>query len=429
MECDDTRDVMDWRAASRSRSRAPMAMEWRPASQSRSRSRPPLMGGMPFQSLLPQMSSAEMPHSYMTGYTVTGPSPSFMNRNVPIAAEADRAQTVGVENNNSEAAKSGAIAIPNASLKGLDEEGEHAVEDGARVGSGSVQGHATSVSLLTKSLQMFSESPPGHGVDFLRDHLDQQNVGSSVALSQSSKDRGPLALNLDRRGSQPTIDPPLHRQEEEQRKEDHPGMSHPPHPAPPREHAPQSLPAYYQKLQQQLNDQMGGFVDGAEWQDGMHGPPMEGFPKKARKTSFDHTVGRGQGEPSLRGRDQIDGEPLEPSAIMVRDHLRSCGVETDAAFTATSRGGGHVSTNLFCGSHQRKPNLYRTSQSLSRLSLDLFPPGLGSILQRAIEQHAVHQNRHTRRRFSLWPSPDEDGDSYRCDRLPLSSRRRPITFG
>ncbi|KAG8804890.1 hypothetical protein FRC17_005848 [Serendipita sp. 399] len=92
------------------------------------------------------------------------------------------------------------------------------------------------------------------------------------------------------------------------------------------------MPAYHHLLQQQQQQQheqqqqqlyAAGFQAPSsaveeQWQGGMRSALPTGFPRRVRKTSFDHTVGRdGEGAgngPRDLGRHQVDGRPVPPPA-------------------------------------------------------------------------------------------------------------------
>ncbi|KAG8804525.1 hypothetical protein FRC17_005951, partial [Serendipita sp. 399] len=216
-EDEEFADVMEWRAASRSRSRAPGAMEWRAASQSRSRSRPPMALGLGAMNMAFQHGGAPagmIGHSspgLSTGYPnggSLGPSGVFRPGGVrdPVMwiPQTFEESPPAVQEGTSH---SSAIAIPNASqgsqrqledesggnIAGVDRNEEKDVDVEVMAmssGSGSV---GPGVSLLTKGLQMFSESPPSAGVDFFRGHFNRPGsaiVGQHVTLSQSLRDKG-----------------------------------------------------------------------------------------------------------------------------------------------------------------------------------------------------------------------------------------------
>lgn len=44
-------------------------------------------------------------------------------------------------------------------------------------------------------------------------------------------------------------------------------------------------------------------------------PPPPSFPKRVRKTSFDHTIGRDLSQPAPNGRHQVDGRPRSPDSL------------------------------------------------------------------------------------------------------------------
>jgi hypothetical protein len=238
-------------------------------------------------------------------------------------------QTNGVESTStSAAAPSSAIAIPNSSPKPSAEgDGSNTDADGSRgEGMGSAPGNAgsASVSLLTKSLQMFSDSPPSASVEFFQGHFNQpfSVVGPHVTLSQSLRERG-LGFgqnpnpNLERRGSQPLIqrqsqlqDDEEYQHQQQQQKQDSGFLPSLPTP---EEYAPSSLPSYHQRLQEQAQQQFdNALAEEEQWQAGMRGPLPDGFPRRVRKTSFDHTVDRVDDVVRLRGRHQVDGRPMPP---------------------------------------------------------------------------------------------------------------------
>ncbi|KAG8819138.1 hypothetical protein FRC17_010593 [Serendipita sp. 399] len=230
---------------------------------------------------------------------------------------------------------SSSIAIPNASQDSQQQLEEENGENKAGVdrneeknvdlelmamssGSGSV---GTSASLLAKSLQMFSERPPSTGVDFFRDHSNRPRsaiVGQHVMLSQSLQDEG-VQFDGTRRPSPPSIHQQFQAEREQQELQDQQML--------------QSLMQLHQLLpqqqQQQQHEQQQQQLYAArlhapssavkeQWQGGMRSALPTGFPRRVRKTSFDHTVGRdGEGAgngPRDLGRHQVDGRPVPPPA-------------------------------------------------------------------------------------------------------------------
>ncbi len=295
------RDGMDWRAASRSRSRAPGTMEWRPASHSRSRSRPPLslsMGGMTGMSM-----GYQFPPQADSGYTNGAAAGSSSYASRPIRDPSTWIARTFDQESTDDAVRSSAIAIPGSLRAPLPEQDEDAENGGGPRGAeglGSATGSA-GVSLLTKSLQMFSESPPNAGVNFYQSQFVPPNssalVGPHVTLSQSLKDRG---VTFDPSARRPSIQQQLEEQAQGlsaaflQQQQSH------------EEFVPSSLPAYRQHGQEQFTH-----LTGDQWQ---ALAPTNDFPRRVRKTSFDHTVAldNGQNESRGRGRHQVNGRPMPP---------------------------------------------------------------------------------------------------------------------
>jgi hypothetical protein len=306
---------MDWRSASRSRSRAPAAMEWRPASHSRSRSRPPLslsMGGMGMTYQFPPQLGPD------TGYNnvpVPGPS-SYAARMIrdpstwiPRTFENDEAN---------ETTPSSAINIPNSSSQPSQEQEDGAANGDVRGAEGLGSGPGSGVSLLTRSLQMsksaqiFSESPPNTGVDFYQSQYAAPGatavVGPHVTLSQSLRERG---INFDP-GRRPSIHQQLEQLEQQsqaQREQSAAFMQQ----AQSEEFVPSSLPAY--RHPSGNYDQQSHTTSGEEqWQAGIRTALGSGFPRRVRKTSFDHTASleNAQDDARVRGRHQMDGRSMPP---------------------------------------------------------------------------------------------------------------------
>jgi hypothetical protein len=304
---------MDWRSASRSRSRAPGAMEWRPASQSRSRSRPPLslsMGGMGMTYQFPP----QLGHD--TGYN-NAPVPARMTRDpsawIPRTFENDTAN---------DTTPSSAINIPNSSSQPSQEQ-EGDANDDARGAEGLGSGPASGVSLLTRSLQMskglqiFSESPPNTGVDFYQSQYAAPGaaavVGPHVTLSQSLRERG---INFDP-GRRPSIHQQLEQLEQQSQAQQEQSAAFMQHPQS-EELVTSSFPAYRHPSgnydQNQFAQQSHTASGGHQWQAGIRTALGSGFPRRVRKTSFDHTVGleNAQDDARGRGRHQVDGRPMPP---------------------------------------------------------------------------------------------------------------------
>jgi hypothetical protein len=325
-------DGMDWRAASRSRSRAPM--EWRPASHSRSRSRPPLALGRGGMSVSFQMSSQLQSEEGNLGINQHGGAQLMagqFGRTVPSLSHRDSSswlrrnaqettETVNEESPMADAPHSSAIAIPNASAQPLegDDDDDEGRDPNDGLGSGPGNG-SSSVSLLTKSLQMFTESPPaGPTAEMLHGHFSPTNaVGPHVTLTQTLKDRG-INVDAPRRPSQPFIHQPL-EQEAQQQQQALGGFGVDGNAFSSDMFAPSSLPAYHQQQFMFENHSHQPFPPSAQveaeqaWQGGMRNPLNNGFPRRVRKTSFDHTVGRdgAEGDISVRGRHQVNGRPME----------------------------------------------------------------------------------------------------------------------
>ncbi|KAG8777651.1 hypothetical protein FRC16_004079, partial [Serendipita sp. 398] len=353
----DFADGMDWRAASRSRSRAPGAMEWRAASQSRSRSRPPLPLGlgsmnMPFQHIASQGMLAQQASALPAGYSAGSLGPVQAPRGgvrdpgmwIPQTFEESPPAT------HEGASQSSAIAIPNASQGSQleNEHGENGVQDEEKDGeamamaSGSA-GIGSGVSLLTKSLQMFSESPPSVGVDFFRGHINAGSalVGPHFTLSQSLREKG-IQFDGSRRPSQPSIHQQLQLQaEREQELQDQQTLQSL-MPLPVDESLPSSLPAYHHLLQQQQQHQQLFDTSHAsssaveeQWQGGMRSALPTGFPRRVRKTSFDHTVARDEDEVNAvqdLGRHQVDGRPVPPPGSKLE--MRRASIQLEASIRA-----------------------------------------------------------------------------------------------
>lgn len=359
-EADDIADGMDWRAASRSRSRAPM--EWRATSHSRSRSRPPLalnMGNMSYQ-----INAGFTPQQPLMGGFTMGVQSASMGRGIrepatwePQTFEQPTTSTTGAD--KEQAAPSAAIAIPKSSSSPAQpqEDGEEE-QGGVGKAVGSVPPGPSSVSLLTKSLQMFSESPPSSGVDFFRGHFAPPPgvVVPHVTLTESLRERGidvdggaPVPPSvMARRASQPAIHQPLAFAEENGQQDHQPPQSvDPAVSAALDDFISSSLPAYHHPLYQfqQLASPTAG--DG-QWQGEMRGALPEGFPRRVRKTSFDHTVAKNAGEESqnLTGRHQIDGRPMPPpSEPPKRRELNEEGLHSHQAFFSHPPGLGGEPTS------------------------------------------------------------------------------------
>lgn len=225
------------------------------------------------------------------------------------------------------ASKSSAISIPKSSNKEDDEE-EDEDEDGHNVASGSVTGSGavgSSVSLLTKSLQIFSESSPSVGVEFFRGHLTPANNNSSG-----------FSFDTGRRQSVPSIHQQLQQQQQQQDQEKQSQLQAQAQAqaqmatfmAPPltattttsnEDYLSSSIPAYHSQQSQDHTyeldpSQHGIFADNDDqWQGEMRNQPGSGFPRRVRKTSFDHTVAKeGLDEFRGRGRHQVNGRPMAP---------------------------------------------------------------------------------------------------------------------
>jgi hypothetical protein len=299
---------MDWRSASRSRSRAPGAMEWRPASHSRSRSRPPLslnMSGMGISYQFPSQLGPEMAYN---NSPVPGPS-SYATR--PARDPSTWIPRTFEDEVANETTPSSAINIPNSSTQ---EQGDDASNGGVRGAEGLGSGPASGVSLLTKSLQMFSESPPNAGVDFYQNQYAPTSatsvVGPHITLSQSLRER---EINFDP-GRRPSIHQQLEQQSQAQQEQSTEFMSQ----THAEDFAASSLPAYRHPSGNYDQDQLGQpshtISGGGQWQTGIRTVLENGYPRRVRKTSFDHTVGLENAQDDSRGtgRHQVDGRPMPP---------------------------------------------------------------------------------------------------------------------
>lgn len=216
-------------------------MDWRPASQSRSRSRPPQYG-------------------QDTGYAM------MTSSRFGAVDELESTSTP-------EAATTEPIDIPRGTPRNDEDEEDRSA--GGRDSSG--------ISLLTKNLMRYNESPTGG--EYLR------SVNPHITLSQALKEKGMME-----NGGVPASLPAYHH------------------------HHPQSL--------HQENYQNSGLPSTSAGLDDIQQGNIRrslgsGFPRVVRKTSFDHTVGKGS-EPGAeaRGRHQVNGRPVpppQPESALVRE--------------------------------------------------------------------------------------------------------------
>lgn len=200
------------------------------------------------------------------------------------------------------ASKSTAISIPKK-----DEDDQDAQNATSASGSGVV---GSSVSLLTKSLR-FIDSSPSQGVELFQSHF---NPATQIA--------GGFSFDSGRRQSIASIQQQLQQQQDQedeahvQAQAEAQAMFMPPQ----EELVPSSAPAYAQQPELESYDQdpshLPASVDGDEqWHGIVRNPLGSGFPRRVRKTSFDHTVAR-EGIEEFRGRaggrHQVNGRPMAP---------------------------------------------------------------------------------------------------------------------
>ena len=223
------------------------------------------------------------------------------------------------ENESSnDATESPAIAIPNSSSQRSQEHEDDESNGGARGVEGPGSGPGTGVSLLTKSLQMLSESPPGGSLDFYNGQYSAPNasaiVGPHVTLSQSLRER---AIEFDP-GRRPSIHQQFEQLEQQSQAPQEPVSSFTIQTQPEEFLPSSSLPAYRHPSALYDQDQLGQHPLTAsgedQWHAGIRTALADGFPRRVRKTSFDYTVGleNVQVDSRSQGRHQVNGRPMPP---------------------------------------------------------------------------------------------------------------------